>query len=85
MGISLSWTESCGDTCTVFHPVAGAFGTSPVELRLDGIEVPGNRTLEISVSAWFDPTPSPLVAELHTDQAFHVEGSITVDAVPAGD
>lgn len=80
--ISLAWTESCGDSCTEFHHVAGNSGTSPVTLDLDGTEIPGDRPLVLSVTPNNDATPDPLYSQVHTDQSFHVDGAINVTAVP---
>lgn len=80
--ISFDWTEPCGSSspipflggCTIMHEVASASGSSPVTLELDQVNVPGNRTLRIDVSGQ---------EGIHTDQSFHVEGTIAVAAVPA--
>lgn len=74
LAISLAWTEPCeGGTggCTLIHDVASASGSSPVTLRLEDVAVPGNRSLQLDVDGQ---------SNIHTDQSFHVEGTLTVRA-----
>lgn len=74
LAIALAWTEPCegsAGSCTVIHDVASASGSSPVTLRLDDVAVPGNRSLQLDVDG---------VNNVHTDQSFHVEGTVTVRA-----
>lgn len=62
-------TETCGEGCTVYDPVVGKQGPSPVHLETRYL---ANSTYVVRVQAT-DTGPGPLYAEVVKEQPFQVE------------